>query len=238
MRRIEAEHGSAEARPAHRPRADELVVLLEDPACVGGRRGWSSRSERLCAASARPRSAGTRRSGTTRRSAPWSSPSWKARSSPVSVTTPISAQCSSQRSITADDLRQRAPAATAATIRSWLSEIMISQGSIPGSRSGTRSRWTSTPAPSRAISASDDASPAAPQSWSDSTRPRSTSSSDTSISRLPVKGSPIWTDGRLSGVLLAELGAREHARAADPVAPGRRAEERRARARESTLARE
>src|ERR671934_101768 len=54
------------------------------------------------------------------------------------------------------------------------------------------SRWTSTPAPSRAISASDEASPAAPQSWSEATSPASTSSSDDSISFLPVKGSPIW----------------------------------------------
>ena len=54
------------------------------------------------------------------------------------------------------------------------------------------------PAPSRAISARDDASPAAPQSCSDSTSPRSTSSRLTSISFLPVNGSPICTVGRLS----------------------------------------
>ena len=40
--------------------------------------------------------------------------------------------------------------------------------------------------------------PAAPQSWSDSTRPALTSSADASISFLPVNGSPIWTDGRFS----------------------------------------
>ena len=51
---------------------------------------------------------------------------------------------------------------------------------------------------SLAISESDEASPAAPQSWSESTSPRSTSSSDASISFLPVNGSPIWTEGRLS----------------------------------------
>src|SRR5438874_2773 len=38
-------------------------------------------------------------------------------------------------------------------MRSCDSEIMISQGSRPVSRSGTRSRWTSTPMPSRAIAA-------------------------------------------------------------------------------------
>ena len=75
---------------------------------------------------------------------------------------------------------------------------MISQGSISSSRSGTRSRWTSTPAPPRAISASAEASPAAPQSWSDSTSPLSTSSSEASISFLPVNGSPTCTEGRFS----------------------------------------
>ena len=54
------------------------------------------------------------------------------------------------------------------------------------------------PAPSRAISESEDASPAAPQSCSDSTRPPSTSSTETSISFLPVNGSPTCTEGRLS----------------------------------------
>ena len=45
---------------------------------------------------------------------------------------------------------------------------------------------------------SDEARPAAPRSWSDSTRPFSTSSRLVSISFFPVKGSPIWTDGRFS----------------------------------------
>ena len=54
------------------------------------------------------------------------------------------------------------------------------------------------PAPSRAISDRDEARPAAPRSWRDSTRPLSTSSRLVSISFLPVKGSPIWTDGRFS----------------------------------------
>ena len=40
--------------------------------------------------------------------------------------------------------------------------------------------------------------PAAPQSCSDSTRPEDTSSTDDSMSFLPVNGSPICTDGRLS----------------------------------------
>ena len=82
-------------------------------------------------------------------------------------------------------------------MRSWLSEIITSQGSIPSSRSGTRSSRRSIPV-SRAISERDEASPAAPQSWSDSTSPPSTSSTDTSISLFPVNGSPTWTVGRLS----------------------------------------
>ena len=81
------------------------------------------------------------------------------------------------------------------------------------------------PPPPRAISASEDASPAAPQSWSETTRSRSTSSRLDSISFLPVNGSPIWTDGRLSASSSPELLAGEHAGAADAVAAGRRAVE-------------
>ena len=68
---------------------------------------------------------------------------------------------------------------------------------MSASRSGTWSRWTSTPAPPPAISASDDASPAAPRSCSDTHRSFSTSSRLASISFLPVNGSPIWTVGPL-----------------------------------------
>ncbi len=56
----------------------------------------------------------------------------------------------------------------------------------------------SSPAPSDAISDRAEASPAAPQSCSDSTSPDSTRSTETSISFLPVKGSPTCTVGRLS----------------------------------------
>ena len=129
---------------------------------------------------------------------PTGSPPRKQRSRPVSVTFPIAVQGSSHFAQT-DSTSASCPGSTTAIIRSWLSEIMISQGSMPSSRSGTRSRWTSTPAPPfEAISASDEASPAAPQSWSDSTRSPSTSSRLASISFLPVNGSPTWTVGRLS----------------------------------------
>ena len=67
--------------------------------------------------------------------------------------------------------------------------------------------------------------PAAPQSWSDSTSPAETSSTDASISFFPVNGSPIWTDGRFSAARVVELLAREDGGAADAVATGRRAVE-------------
>ena len=127
---------------------------------------------------------------------PTTSPPRSTRSSPPSVTSPIGVQCSSQRAHTARTASSIC-GRTTATIRS-ATEIMISHGSMPSSRSGTRSSWTSSPAPSEAISESADASPAAPQSWSDSTSPDSTSSTETSISFFPVVGSPTCTEGRLS----------------------------------------
>ena len=51
---------------------------------------------------------------------------------------------------------------------------------------------------SAAISDSDEAMPAAPQSCNDSTSADETSSTDDSMSFLPVNGSPTWTDGRFS----------------------------------------
>ena len=73
---------------------------------------------------------------------------------------------------------------------------------------------------------SDDAMPAAPQSWSDSTSPaRHELDRDASISFFPVNGSPIWTDGRFSADALVQLLAREDGRAADPVAARGRAVE-------------
>ena len=76
---------------------------------------------------------------------------------------------------------------------------------------------------SAAISESDDAIPAAPQSCSDSTSPDDVSSTDDSMSFFPVKGSPICTEGTLLRCLVVELLAREDRRAPDPVAPGGRA---------------
>ena len=172
------------------------------------------------AAASRRGSAARRPSGAAPGSRRRRSSSWKHRSSPVSVTSPIAAHSSSHFRQTASTCSSRTGSMTA-TIRSWLSEIMISCASRSGSRSGTRSRWTSTPAPLLpAISASDDARPAAPRSWSDSTRPPSTSSRLASMSFLP--GERVADlDGRpLVLVLVRELLAREDAGAADAVAAG------------------
>ncbi len=98
---------------------------------------------------------------------------------------------------------------------------MISHGARSASRSGTRSRWTSTPIPSRAISDSDDASPAAPQSCSETTSPCSTRSSDTSISALPRNGIADL-NGRALLVRALEILRSEHRGATDTVAPGQR----------------
>ena len=102
---------------------------------------------------------------------------------------------------------------------------MISHGSMPSSRSGTRSRCTSMPAPSRAISDRADASPAAPQSCSDSTSPR-LDKLDRDLDQL-LAGERIADLHRraLVRIVLAELLRREHRRAADAVAPGCRAVE-------------
>ncbi len=88
---------------------------------------------------------------------------------------------------------------TTHSIRSCDSETMISNGSIPGSRSGTRSTWTSSPRPPfEAISEADEVRPAAPRSCKDTSSPRSSSSSEHSISFFSANGSPICTVGRLS----------------------------------------
>ena len=97
---------------------------------------------------------------------------------------------------------------------------MISHGSISSSRSGTRSRWTSTPASPPAISASEEASPAAPQSCSDSTSPR-LDELERGLDQLLAGERVADLNGRpLLGRAFAKLLAREHGGAADPVAAG------------------
>ena len=88
---------------------------------------------------------------------------------------------------------------TTASILSCDSEIMISNGSMSASRRGTLSTATSIPTPpAEAISAEDEVRPAAPRSWRATSKPRSSSSRQHSISFFSSNGSPIWTLGRFS----------------------------------------
>ena len=140
-----------------------------------------------------------------------------------SVTRPITATGRSQRRHTASTAGHWA-GSTIATMRSCDSEIITSNGSRPGSRRGIASRSTSIPVPPRsAVSHVAQVIPAAPRSWTPTTRPFAISSSVASISSFSANGSPTWTRRPLGRVLVPERRAREHRRAADPVAPGRRA---------------
>ena len=87
---------------------------------------------------------------------------------------------------------------TMASMRSWLSLVITSHGSIPSSRRGTADTSTSMPTPPRpAVSLVAQASPAPPRSWMPTTSPESSSSRQASISRFSSKGSPTCTLGRL-----------------------------------------
>ena len=72
------------------------------------------------------------------------SPCHQMRSILLSVTSPMTVQSRSQRTHTS---RTSAicSSVTIASMRSWLSLIMISHGSMSASRSGTRSAWMSRP---------------------------------------------------------------------------------------------
>ena len=84
-----------------------------------------------------------------------------------------------------------------ASIRSCDSEVRISKGSSPGSRSGTASRSNAAPIPARAAdSLTAHEMPAAPRSCKASSRPSWISSSEASISSFSANGSPICTEGR------------------------------------------
>ena len=129
---------------------------------------------------------------------PTSEPPANTRSRRASVTEPIGVARTSQRAHTASTLSRRS-GSTTHSIRSWDSETITSKGSMPGSRRGTRSTSMSIPTrPLEAISDEEDDSPAAPRSWSDSSRPRSRSSRQHSSSFFSSNGSPIWTLGRLA----------------------------------------
>ena len=116
----------------------------------------------------------------------------------MSVTTPIAVALTSHFAHRASTASTSA-GSTTQSIRSCDSEIMISNGSMPASRSGTLLTSRSSPtSPFAAISAEDDVRPAAPRSWSATSSPASSSSSEHSSSFASSNGSPIWTVGRFA----------------------------------------
>jgi len=115
---------------------------------------------------------------------------------------------------------------TMASIRSCDSEVRISNGSMPGSRSGTASRSRSAPTPARAAdSLIAQVNPAPPRSWMPHSRPRSASSRQASTSSFSANGSADLDAGPgLMGVLLDGWGG-QHAAPADPVPTRRRSDQ-------------
>ena len=95
---------------------------------------------------------------------PTTLPSLITRIRSVPVTSPTIAAPVCQRSQVASS-SSMLPGSTTASILSCDSEIMISNGSMPASRSGTRPTSTSIPTPpAEAISAVEELRPAAPRS--------------------------------------------------------------------------
>jgi hypothetical protein len=114
----------------------------------------------------------------------------------VSVTEPIAVARTSHFAHTPSTASSLS-GSTTQSIRSCDSETMISNGSMPSSRSGTRATSMSIPtSPFEAISDALDVSPAAPRSWSERRSPASSSSSEHSSSFFSSNGSPICTLGR------------------------------------------
>src|SRR3954454_22712366 len=154
---------------------------------------------------------------------------------PVPVTSPMAVPWTSHVAQTASTSSRRAGSQTH-SIRSCDSDTMISNGSMPASRSGTRAMSRSMPiSPFEAISDALEVRPAAPRSCSETSRPRSSSSSEHSSSFFSANGSPTWTVGRLSSSASPSSAEASTdappmpSRPADPpaeaVAPGRRAEQ-------------
>jgi hypothetical protein len=115
-----------------------------------------------------------------------------------SVTSPIAVARTSHFSQTASTSSSSA-GSTTHSIRSCDSEIMISNGSMSASRSGTFAMSRSMPTPPfDAISDELEVKPAAPRSCSEASRSRSSSSRQHSISFFSSNGSPICTDGRFA----------------------------------------
>ena len=151
---------------AHGARLHDRVVLLEDAAAA--RRCWRSRAARAAVSPsdsppasrggrgrvdrlrrglrARGRRAGSRRRAPRRAGRPTTSPRVQdAQDDPQSVT--VADRRGQRLPVLAHGHapRRRARASTTHSIRSWDSEIMISNGSMPGSRSGTLQTSMSRP---------------------------------------------------------------------------------------------
>ena len=143
---------------------------------------------------------------------------------PLSVTVPTAAPSTSHRSHTASTAA-RSAGATTHSIRSWDSLTITSNGSMSGSRSGTRATSMSIPtSPLEAISAAAEVRPAAPRSCSATSSPRSSNSSEHSSSFFSSNGSPTWTLGRRSWAP-SSSSAEASTDAPDAVAPRRGAEQ-------------
>ncbi len=88
---------------------------------------------------------------------------------------------------------------TTASIRSCDSLTITSNGSRSGFRFGTFATSSSRPTPpAEAISPADEVRPAAPRSWSETSRSEASSSRQHSMTFFSSKGSPICTVGRFS----------------------------------------
>ena len=249
---VEHQHrGVGRLGAAHGARADDAVVLLERPPArreVGAAQQRQQRARRRTSPSAsmrggarvdrvrrarpaRGRRPGTRRPARTTGRSPTSSPPSNTRSRSESVTSPMAVALTSHLSHTASTSATRS-GSTTQSIRSCDSEIMISKGSMSASRSGTCRTSRSIPtSPLAAISADEEVSPAAPRSCSATSSPCVEQLQRALEQLLLLERVADLHRRALVGVRVAELGAGQHRRAADPVAPRARAEQHDARCR-------
>ena len=207
--------------PRAQPRLDDgvgpdgVVVRLEDrPPAADVRRGQQRAAAPRCSRSARAAASGIvgagrgdalrgrrsapRRSAAGSAAAPPPTPLSSTAKSPSSVISPARSECSSQRAKWAST-SATASGGTTSSIRSWLSESIISYGVIPDSRRLTLPTSSRIPRlPRAATSTLDAVSPAAPRSCIARTTPFGSSSRHASSSSFSRNGLPTWTFGRLA----------------------------------------
>ena len=230
---------------------DDRVVLLEHRPARGDVRRAQQREQRLArptrspsgraarrlvdrdrrAGSARGRTAGSRR----RARATGRSRDDRRRGSSTRTRSPAGHRPDRRRQHLPALAHVRAPrptrsGSTTHSIRSCDSEIMISNGSIPGSRSGTRATSMSSPTPPLlAISRGRRGEPGGAEVL-ERDEQLAVEQLEAALEQLLLGERVADLDRRALGlVALAELGAREHRRAADPVAAGQSARAARAR---------